>query len=227
MLRRNYYTVLGCSAVQDATDARRAFRQLLKHYHPDLVGPSGTLFLREIVEAYHVLSDPDRRTYYTRGLRDASGQCNEAYPVCFTDRGSGGERALATDRPLNPINVIWSALDLLAGRVRRNFARGEPPQERHAEPIDVQLVLTAEHAMAGGAIIIEAPAYFPCPSCRGSGYAGGKPCESCNERGFVAEIEPVRIRVPPLVANHRRLEIPLRGLGIHNYFLRVHLTVAP
>ena len=96
------------------------------------------------MDAYHVLSDPERRTYYTRSLRDASDQCNEAHPVCLTDRGSGGERALATDRPLNPINVIWPALDLLAGHVRQNFARGESPQQRRAEPIDVLLVLTPE-----------------------------------------------------------------------------------
>jgi hypothetical protein len=193
----------------------------------DLVGPGGTLFLREIVEAYHVLLDPDRRTY-TRGLRDASGQCNEAHAVCLTDKGSGGERALATDRPLNRINVIWSALDLLAGRVRQNLARDEPPQERRVEPIDVQLVVTAEQAMAGGAIIIEAPAYFPCPSCRGSGYAGGTLVKAAMSDASWQRFKFVRIRIPlQSLANHRRLEIPLRGLGIHHYYQRVHLTVAP
>ena len=225
MLRRNYYMVLGCRAVQDAAAARLAFRQLIRHYHPDLVGPGGTLFLREIVEAYHVLSDAERRAYYTRGLRDAGGQSNEAHPVCLSDRGSDGGRALATDRLLNPANIIWSGLDLLAERVGQNFARGEPPQNHRAEPIDVQLVLTGEQGMAGGTVIIEAPAYFPCSSCRGSGYAGGSSCETCDERGFVAEVEPVRIIIPPLVANHRRLEIPLRGIGIHNYYLQVHVTV--
>jgi curved DNA-binding protein CbpA len=40
---------------------RDAFRDLVKHYHPDSVGANGTPFIQEIVEAYRVLSDPDRR----------------------------------------------------------------------------------------------------------------------------------------------------------------------
>jgi DnaJ-class molecular chaperone len=56
---------------EDDDSFRHAFHELAKHYHPDRVGPGGTPFLREIAEAYRVLSDFERKNDYDLGLRDA------------------------------------------------------------------------------------------------------------------------------------------------------------
>jgi molecular chaperone DnaJ/curved DNA-binding protein len=43
---------------------------------------------------------------------------------------------------------------------------------------------------------------------------------------MVEEEETVRIRIPPMVRDGTILEVPIRGLGIHNFYLRVYIRIA-
>ena len=70
-MKKSLYLTLGCRVVDDNHDFRHAFHALARRYHPDQVGPNGTPFLREIAEAYRVLSDFERRINYDLGLRHA------------------------------------------------------------------------------------------------------------------------------------------------------------
>jgi molecular chaperone DnaJ len=76
MATKNYYTILGVLPTESARGIREAFRELAKRYHPDRVGPQGTRLFQDIVEAYQVLSDPERRQYYTQSLRHAEGRAD-------------------------------------------------------------------------------------------------------------------------------------------------------
>jgi curved DNA-binding protein CbpA len=52
MGRKRYYLVLGVSRTESTNGTRQAFRELVKRYHPDRIGPQGQRFFQEIVEAY-------------------------------------------------------------------------------------------------------------------------------------------------------------------------------
>ena len=73
--RRDYYEVLGVPRDADAKAVKDAFRGLTLRYHPDRnKAPDATEKFREIVEAYSVLSDPDKRKDYdARGFSSAPG----------------------------------------------------------------------------------------------------------------------------------------------------------
>src|ERR1700745_2384675 len=71
MLRKSYYLTLGIPYSESTEGIRQAFREIVKRYHPDRVGSERLRFFQEIVEAYHVLADPDRRRDYDRGLYHA------------------------------------------------------------------------------------------------------------------------------------------------------------
>jgi hypothetical protein len=43
----------------------------------------------------------------------------------------------------------------------------------------------------------------------------------------VEERETIAVAIPTMLESHRQVEIPLRGLGIHNYYLRLHFNVMP
>jgi len=61
---RNSYSTLGLRRDAGAREIARAYRQLVRQYHPDVSGASRDtveLFLA-VQEAYEVLSDPQRRT---------------------------------------------------------------------------------------------------------------------------------------------------------------------
>ena len=60
----NYYAVLGVPIDADIDMLKRAYRQLARHYHPDLAGPGGAVEMKRINRAYAVLSDPEKRRNY-------------------------------------------------------------------------------------------------------------------------------------------------------------------
>jgi curved DNA-binding protein CbpA len=72
----DYYAVLGIPPEADAKEVKSAFRRLAKKHHPDLAGPGGEsakrasgAAMRLLLEAYRILSDPERRRAFDRSLR--------------------------------------------------------------------------------------------------------------------------------------------------------------
>jgi curved DNA-binding protein len=65
---RDYYETLGVSKTATADEIRSAYRKLALKYHPDVAKDKkeGEEKIKEINEAYEVLSDPEKRTKYDR-----------------------------------------------------------------------------------------------------------------------------------------------------------------
>jgi molecular chaperone DnaJ len=228
LVKRNYYLTLGLRMTEHENGLRHAFYELVRHYHPDSVGANGIPFYQEIVEAYHLLSDPDRRDDYARGLSDAGPAVTSRRAWALPDLNSPLDSDLPTAaRSLSNSRISWPSLDLVREQVLKNFLRARPPRQKRAEAIDVQLTLTPEDAARGGIAVIDAPAIYPCPACHGSGQDEGFPCAVCDELGVVEEKESIPVEIPAMFEPHQQIEIPLRGLGVHNFYLRLHLDVAP
>ena len=70
-MTENYYTILEISRDASDDEIKKSYRKLALKYHPDR-NPSGDKFFenrfKEIVDAYHVLSDKNRRTIYDYDL---------------------------------------------------------------------------------------------------------------------------------------------------------------
>jgi len=74
----NYYEVLGISPEAATREVKSAFRRQAKKHHPDLRGGDSSkgagaraadAAMRLLLEAYRILSDPERRRGYDRSLR--------------------------------------------------------------------------------------------------------------------------------------------------------------
>ncbi|MDM7322955.1 MAG: DnaJ C-terminal domain-containing protein [Gammaproteobacteria bacterium] len=66
---KNYYEVLGVSRDATAEELKKAFRKLARKYHPDVSKePDADQRMKEVNEAYAVLSDPERRAAYDQLL---------------------------------------------------------------------------------------------------------------------------------------------------------------
>jgi len=65
---RDYYEVLGLSRGAAEEDIKKAYRDLAREHHPDMVSesdkPAAEKRFKEINEAYQVLSDPQKRKMY-------------------------------------------------------------------------------------------------------------------------------------------------------------------
>src|SRR5258705_1792795 len=114
---RDYYELLAVSRTASADEIKRAFRRLAREAHPDVSQePDADHRFREIVEAYEVLSNSERRELYDRfghaGLRSGGVQ-----PSTFH---------------LGNLSHLFSAF-LGGGNFRRGGGHGGAQRGRHSQ----------------------------------------------------------------------------------------------
>ncbi len=226
MLKRDYYLILGVSQEENQLGIRRAFRRLVKRYHPDKVGPKWTVQYQDIVEAYQVLSDPEQRKSYNRGLDQIEARKEKASPVIVT--GYGQEVETLVPGPVSLIRDFQSSaspLESLFERFIRNFTGREVPKAEKLESLTVEIILSPDEALRGGRLPLSVPVAYPCPNCSGTGRIWPFQCGQCLGSGLIKEEETVMISIPPRVRSGSLFEIPLIGLGIHNLYLNVLIRI--
>jgi hypothetical protein len=70
LLRYDHYKVLGIARDADPAQIKRAYRDRVKHCHPDRnPSPKAGVIFHAVHEAYRVLSDPDLRENYDERLQ--------------------------------------------------------------------------------------------------------------------------------------------------------------
>jgi DnaJ-class molecular chaperone len=227
MPTKDYYLILGVSRTESVSGIREAFRELAKRYHPDRIGPQGTSLFQDIVEAYQVLSDPERRKVYNQGLRHAEGYAAPPPAPIITRYEPEPEPLMPEPMSiLRGFRTIRPSFEPLLYRFRRNFTGFGAPKAERLESLTVELLLSPDEALRGGTIPLSVPVFYPCPVCHGSGRDWLFPCTYCGEHGMIEDEGTVRVHIPPMVRDGTVVEIPLRGLGIHNLYLRLYIRIA-
>ena len=212
--------MLGVPRNESAGGIRQAFHEIVKRYHPDRVGSERLRFFQEIVEAYRVLGDPERRRDYDRGLVQAD-VISPAPLVIESDRGD----LPLTMSVLRRLRIKDAPFEAALARVSGSLTAAELRSKEYCEALNTTVVLSPDEAFRGGIIFLAVPSCSPCDRCGGSGRDGLFPCTLCDGEGLIEEEEMVRVRVLPSVGDGTVTNVPLRGLGIHNFYLRLHIRV--
>lgn len=236
MAVKNYYVILGVSMDETQAGIRARFRDLARSHHPDVAGPGATQAFQELSEAYEVLGDPKRRASHDRQLGMPSeplpwGARAEAEPLL--SRARQGSRPAAHVEPLipEPVSIlsepesIHPSFDALVNRFRRNFTGLSVPKHERLEGLNLELLIDREAAARGGLLPVGVPVFRPCTACGGAGRDWMFPCLFCLGEGVVQEERVVPVRIPPISQPGAVVEVPLHGLGIHNFILRLHVRV--
>ncbi|RPH64857.1 MAG: J domain-containing protein [Myxococcaceae bacterium] len=226
METRNYYVVLGVDPMESTHRIRSAFRELVHRYHPDRAGSRAVPFFQDIVQAYRVLSDPERRASYDAGLRDAGER-----PL--RPRGPITPPHWPQPEPLSPVPISLfrdfavrrPGVEEVASRFRRSFTHPDLPKSQRPEPLRLEVLLPPDRAARGGLLELTVPVFYPCPSCHGSGAIGHLRCHRCNGQGMEEHEELVQLSVPGRLRDGAVFALPLRGLGIHGLFLELMFRV--
>jgi hypothetical protein len=226
MAQRNFYSILGVPRKATPNTIRTAYRDLAKRHHPDRVELAGASRFRDVVEAYEVLSDPERRRAYNEELDSAetSGSLaakpirtqpqREAEPL--RSEGISIPRALHTSRPSFEEEFLdWTA---------RHFTGVRLPKSGRAEHLNLEVILSQDEADRGGTLPISVPTFVPCPFCGGTGRDWLYPCVSCRAQGIIQEEETVRIRIPGMVRDGTIWELLLADAGV---CLQIRIRVRP
>ena len=215
---KTYYMILGVSRTESAKGIRAAYRDLAKRLHPDVAGEQATRAFQEVTEAYEVLSDPQQRREYNNKLRPDG----ESVRV---------SRSAAEPILREPVSILGQpesirpSFGAMYDRFLRNFTGTGVPKSERLEGLNFEVLLTAEEAFHGCVVPVGVPVFVRCPQCGGSGRDWVVPCAYCQQQGMLETEELVRVGIPPMAPSRSVYEIPLQGLGIHNFYLRLWVLV--
>lgn len=230
-VKRDYYEVLGIS--RSATDAeiKRAYRDLARRHHPDVVGASDksaaeTRF-KEINEAYGVLSDGQRRAQYDRfGHADTQGIPNFGDFAPFGDLFEAffGGGARARTQPQRGADLRYdlsiSLEEVLDGAERditfTHLARcdvcaGSGSADKAAPATCPQCRGSGQVRSVRNTMLGQFVTTGICPRCNGSGGIVTNPCKACHGRARREMKKKLAVKVPPGVDEGTRLRFA--GLG--------------
>ena len=174
--KRDYYEVLGVNKTASEDEIKKAYRQKVKQYHPDLHpdDKEAEEKFKEVNEAYEVLSDPDKKGRY-----DQYGHAGVDPNFGAGGGGFGG----------------FGGMDFDLGDLFGSFFGGgfggrqaNPNAPRRGSDTQARITLSFEEAAKGCKRTVEFNRVELCPDCHGSGAAAGtspETCPECHGRGQV------------------------------------------
>ena len=159
---KDYYFILGVPRTATDRDILHAYRELAKLYHPDRVGPQGTATFQDIVEAYEVLSDPERRRHYTESLSQFVDVTASAPPIGSARPeplipAQRSFRLYSQPEPLVPepmslfsdFSTVSPSFDALYDHLLQNFTGRETSKAVQLASLTVEVRLSPYEALQG------------------------------------------------------------------------------
>src|SRR5947209_9317145 len=168
------YESLGVPKNASAEELKKAYRKLVRQYHPDKNpgDKAAEARFKEVQSAYDVLSDPEKRKQYDR-FGSANGR-----------PGPG------------PTNVDFGDLgdfdlgDLLGGLFGGRGRDGRQQQRgQRGNDVEVEVRVSFEDSLKGVQTTVPVQLELACHTCHGTGAAPGTApivCPKCNGSGVVA-----------------------------------------
>lgn len=167
---RDLYEILGVTRDATQEDLKKAYRRLARRLHPDVSqDPASEERFKEIVGAYEILSDPEKRRQY-----DLFGQ-------------RGGPEGF----PFGDVTDIFEAFFGGGGfgTTRRATRR---TRIQRGEDVFMTAALTFEEAAFGTHREVQVDILGACDRCGGSGAEPGTSATRCRTCGGTGQVQEVR-----------------------------------
>jgi molecular chaperone DnaJ len=231
---RDLYELLGLSRTATEVEIKKAFRALARELHPDVSeAPDAEERFREVVEAYEVLSNSERRELYDRfghqGLRSGGfapgnfdlGSLSDIFSAFFGEDVFGVGAARRGARGADVVAQVEIALAEAATGAKR----------------DVPFAVAVDCARCAGSGAEPGTSPTTCPTCRGAGRlqhvsrsvfgefvrtaacgsCGGTgrliehQCSECDGNGRVRAERTIEIEIPPGIHDGQRIRVSGEG----------------
>lgn len=169
----DYYAVLGVARDATQDQIKKAYRRLARELHPDVADGDGAAErFKDVSRAYEVLSNPEKRQLYDRGVDPSA-----------PGGGAGGFGAGFG------FQDIFETFFGAAGGA--SAQRGPVPRARRGQDALVRLDLDLAEAVFGAHREVTVDTAVICPTCAGSCCRPGtspRTCDVCGGRGVVQRV---------------------------------------
>tara|TARA_B100001142_G_scaffold239147_1_gene237873 strand:+ start:1098 stop:2222 length:1125 start_codon:yes stop_codon:yes gene_type:complete len=236
MAKRDFYDVLGVNKSSNPDQIKAAYRKLAVKHHPDK-NPGDKASeekFKEASEAYHVLSDKERKQNYDNfghaAFENGSGRqggfggfsgadFSDIFEDFFSDFGGGRERGrknrnnrgsdLRYDLSINLEEAFTGKKqDIKFSTTEKcNTCKGNGSKPGHAP---------SECSMCGGNGRVRSNQGFftvqqTCPQCTGSGEEISNPCTDCYGQGNKQTSKKLSVTIPKGVDDGTRIRLAGKG----------------
>jgi molecular chaperone DnaJ len=236
MAKRDYYDVLGVSKDASADQIKTAYRKLAVKYHPDKNKNDKTAEdkFKEASEAYHVLSNSERKQNYDNfghaafenggggrggfGNFDFSSSFSDIFEDFFGEGFGGGRRSRRSNNRGSDLryDLSISLEEAYSGKKqdikfstseRCDTCSGSGSKPGHN---------AGSCSMCGGHGQVRSSQGFftvqqTCPQCAGSGEMITHPCSSCSGQGKKQASKRLSVTIPKGVDDGTRIRLAGKG----------------
>lgn len=215
----NYYIVLGVSRGADLNRIKKAYRKIVKQYHPDVShSRMGAEKLIEVRKAYETLIDDDKRKNYDQALdREDSSIRESRIPEAVRTRTAIYDELYRYD----------SFVDEFFEGFLPGFFRREPDRRPHTKDLYFEVILSPREARDGGLFPITVPVIEACPRCGEAGYFGDFLCPVCSGYGKRPAEREFSLSIPPHVRHGTSISVSMEDIGLKGTYLNVLVRIDP
>jgi len=242
MAKRDYYEVLGLVKSASADEIKKSYRKLALQYHPDRNkgNKEAEAKFKEASEAYHVLSDKERKVNYDQfghaafeGAGGRGGFSNFDFSNAFSDifgsdifddffEGFGGTGRKRRGRASSyrgedlRYDLSISLEDAYKGKKKEiNFSSTETCNKCKGSCAEPGSKPISCSTCRGQGRVRSSQGFFTiqqtCPECSGSGEQISKPCKDCKGIGKKQTRKKISTSIPKGVDDGTRIRLSGKG----------------
>ena len=240
MAKKDYYDVLGINKTTSPEEIKKAYRKSAIKYHPDKNkgDKAAEAKFKEASEAYHILSDAEKRKNYDQfghaafeGSGGRSGFSNFDFTSSFSDvfgsdifddifEGFGGSRGRRRSSDLRGADLRYdlsiSLEDAFNGKKQEiNFSSSDKCERCEGYGAEPGSKPVSCSTCGGQGQVRSSQGFFTiqqtCPQCSGSGQQISRPCRECRGMGKKQTKKKISTTIPKGVDDGTRIRLSGKG----------------
>ncbi len=239
MAKKDYYEILGANKSASPEEIKKAYRKTAFKYHPDTNkgDKAAEAKFKEASEAYHVLSDKERRNNYDQfghaafdGSGGRGGFSNFDFTNAFSDifgsdifddffgesRGRGRRRSSSFRGADLRYDLAISLEDAYNGKKQEiNFSSSDKCEKCNGYGAEPGSKPVSCSTCAGHGQVRSSQGFFTvqqtCPECSGSGEQISNPCKDCRGTCKKQTKKKISTSIPKGVDDGTRIRLSGKG----------------